>query len=73
MSNRDYDHWYKIAVLGNTNTGTSELHGKIFRENGDGIDFRMKTLSMEDGRRVKLQVYNYRSLKVLFCQHWKFR
>jgi len=33
----------------------------------------MKTLSMEDGRRVKLQVYNYRSLKVLFCQHWKFR
>ncbi|CAD8179296.1 unnamed protein product [Paramecium octaurelia] len=64
MSNRDYDHLFKLVIIGNSGVGKSSLLIRFaddtFSENyisTIGVDFKFKTFKL-DGKGLKLQIWD---------------
>lgn len=61
---RDYDHLFKLVIIGNSSVGKSSLLLRFsddqFNENyltTIGVDFRFRTLTI-DGKQIKLQIWD---------------
>ena len=59
------DYLYKILLIGDASSGKSSFLIQYTEKNWDdgfvptiGIDFKLKTLQMEDGKKVKLQIWD---------------
>ena len=75
-----YDHLYKLVVVGDSNSGKTNLVGRFV---GDsfipehkptiGVEFRSRTIEL-DGAQIKLEIYDtggvprYRSITSAFCR-----
>lgn len=64
MRNREYDHLFKLVIVGNSSVGKSCLLLRFaddqFNENymtTIGVDFRFKTLNI-DQKSIKLQIWD---------------
>ena len=61
----EYDYLYKILLIGDASSGKSSFliqYTENILDDGFvptiGIDFKSKTLQMEDGKKVKLQIWD---------------
>ena len=66
----DYDFIYKIILLGNDNVGKSSFLSRYvdnyFIDNPIptiGVDFQLKMIEMEDGKKVNLQIWDSAGLE----------
>jgi len=60
-----YDYLFKILVVGDSGTGKSSLVVRFADHTFDedsvptiGVDFKIKTIDLEDGKTVKLQIWD---------------
>ena len=63
-NNKDYDHMFKVLVVGNSAVGKSALLQRFAEGNFDdsyvstiGIDFKVRTINIDD-QRIKLQIWD---------------
>ena len=64
MSQRSYDHLFKLVLIGDSNVGktaillryTNSAYSKDFI-NTIGVDFKLKTIEVR-GKRIKLQIWD---------------
>ena len=64
MSQRSYDHLFKLVLIGDSNVGktaillryTNSAYPKDFI-NTIGVDFKLKTIEVR-GKRIKLQIWD---------------
>ena len=59
MVNQEYDFLYKILLVGDTSSGKVSFLYQYIENIGFvstiGVEYKSKTLKMEDGKKVKLQ------------------
>ena len=65
MVNQEYDFLYKILLIGDASSGKVFFLNHYTENIWDdgfvptiGVDFRLKTLYMEDGKKAKLQIWD---------------
>lgn len=61
----EYDHLYKLVIIGDVAVGKSSIIQRFINDNFTedtkstlGVDFKIKTIKLEDGKVVKIQIWD---------------